>query len=137
MVAEAQLQYRQLPTSASRKYFPDLFQWYLTSYNKIKDLLLAFNSLSRENESHFYSHFVGNAIECIVGIGSAEKTIRREKYLEICQNELLQIALPFYQSKRTKGIIKALKQQNIDKLIRSVKNYLFWANVRKKIRSLL
>ena len=137
LVEQAQLQYRQISTSASRRFFPDLFQWYLTSYNKIKELLISFDAFSVENQVHFYSHFVGNTMECIVGAWSAEKTVRQDKYLEMCQNQLLQTALPYYQNKRTKRIIKALKIQNAEKLEKSVRKYLFWANVRKKIRSIL
>ncbi len=137
MVAEAQLQYRQLSTSASRKFFPNLFQWYCNSYEKIKELLEKFNAFSKKNEVHFYSHFIGNTMECMLGLWSTEKNMRQEKYINICQNELLQKALPYCKSKRTKGIIKALKKQDINKVEKSVKNYLFWASIRRKIRSFL
>lgn len=137
MVEEAQLQYRQLATSASRSFFPDLFEWYLISYNKIKGLLLAFNAFSQDNEEHFYSHFIGNTMECILGLWKQPKELRREKYTKICTSELLQTALPYYQPKREKRIIRALKKQDINKIEKSVKKYLFWANIRKKIRSVL
>ncbi len=137
MVSEVQLQYRQLPTSASKRFFPDLFQWYLTSYNIIKDLLSKYGAFSKENEEHFYIHFVGNTMECILGAWSAEEKIRHTKYIEICENKLLQTALHYCNSKRTKKIIRDLKNKDVKKLEKSVKKYLFWANIRKKIRSIL
>lgn len=137
MVSEAQLQYRQLPTSASRRFFPDLFQWYLTSYNIIKELLLKYGAFSKENEEHFYAHFVGNTMECILGAWSAEENVRNMKYVEICENELLQTALPYCNSKRIKGIIKALKKKDVNKLEKSVKKYLFVRLVKLFIKRML
>ena len=137
MCKEAQVQYRQVQGSLSRKMSLQVFDWYVQSYGQIKKLLVENDAFSKENEAHFYSHFIGNAIECVIGYWNQSDEDRRERYLAICQNELLQAALPYHQGKRTKGIIKALKKQNVHQLEKSVKSYLFWANIRKKIRSIL
>ena len=137
MCKGAQLQYRQVQGSLSRKMSLQVFDWYVQSYGQIKKLLVENNAFSKENEIQFYSHFIGNAIECVIGYWNQSDEDRRDRYLAICQNELLQTALPYHQGKRTKGIIKALKKQNVHQLEKSVKRYLFWANIRKKIRSFL
>lgn len=137
MCKEAQLQYRQVQGSLSRKMSLQVFDWYVQSYGQIKKLLVENDAFSKENEVHFYSHFIGNAIECIIGYWNQSDEARRDRYLAICQNELLQTALPYHQGKRTQGIMRALKKKDVNKLEKSVKSYLFWANIRRKIRSLL
>lgn len=137
MSKNAQLQYRQVQGSLSRKMSLQVFDWYVQSYNQIKKLLIENDAFTKENEEHFYSHFIGNTIECVIGYWNQSDEVRRDRYLAICQNELLQTALPYHQGKRIKGIIKALKKKDVNKLEKSVKSYLFWANIRRKIRSLL
>ena len=137
MCREIQLQYRQIQGSLSKKLSLQVFDWYVHSYSRIKMLLVEYDSFTKENEIHFYSHFVGNALECILGYWNQPNEIRREKYEEIFNNELLQDALPYHRGKRTKGIVKALQQKNVRRLEKSIKHHLFWANVRKKIRRLL
>ncbi len=137
LVKEAQVQYRQLKNSASRRFFDNLFQWYLTSYKDIKDILTEFNAFSFENEKHYYSQFVGNAIECVLGAWATDKDKRRCVYKEICNNELLQESLKYYKGKRTKGIIKQLKNKNVFALEKSVKRFFFFSNMRKLIRKFI
>ncbi len=135
--ADALLNYRQTQGTLSKKISLQLFDWYTNSYESIRKLLIEKEAFTEANSNHFHSHFIGNVLECIIGYWKYPCDTREEKYIKIMKSELLQEALPYYHSKRTKKIIKALKQQSIKKLEKSVKEYLFWANVRKKIRSLL
>lgn len=137
LLKDAKLQYRQLNNSASRRCFSPLFQWYCTSYQKIKELLIEKEAFSKENEEHFYTHFVGNTVECLLGYWNEEESVREEKYKTICESELLQTAIPYGHSQRNSGILKALKKKDVALLKKEVKNYIFWANVRKKIRSII
>lgn len=135
MCGEAQLQYRQLQGSLSRKMSLQVFDWYVQGNTKIQALLTEKNAFTKENETHFYTHFLGNAIECLIGYSKQSEEGRREKYAEISRNALLQSALPYAKNKRTRKIVDALKRQDVFRVEKAVNNYLFWINVRKKIRS--
>lgn len=138
IVSDAMLCYRQLQGSLSRVYSPKVFDWYVLSYKHIEILLKEYKSFTKENEVHLYSHFVSNAIECIVGFWKQPKKAKLEKYKEICNNEFLINALPYAIAKRSnKRILTALKNKSIKRLNIAVKNYLFWLNLKKKIRRFL
>lgn len=136
-VKDAYVHYRQIKGTLSKNISHQVFDWYVHSYREIKNLLLKTAAFTIENEDHFYTHFMGNVLECLIGYWNQPSEDRREKYTKIIQNELLQQAIPYGYSKRVKRILSALKRQDIRKLEKSVKNYIFWINLRKKIRSIL
>ena len=136
MVDEAVVFYRQSRQTLSKQYSLALFQWYCNSYEKIKELLEKQNIFTKENKEHFYVHFIGNTLECLIGSIHQEKFVRRKHYSEICENWLLQTALPYNKSKKISGIVAALKKKNIKSLERRIKQYLFLLSIKKRLRQI-
>lgn len=136
MCKEAQLQYRQVQGSLSRKMSLQVFDWYVQSYGQIKKLLVENDAFSKENEAHFYSHFIGNAIECIVGILPYGKQVYQKKYQEIINNDITQTAIEYYKPTKTKGIVKGIKLKSVKILEKQVKKYVFKLKIKRFLRGL-
>ena len=130
---DAHLMYRQMNNTLSKQIDPKTFKWYEDSYTRIKNLLDEYGAFTKENEEHYYSHFVGNTMECILGYWK-DATQREARYECICNSALLQSSIPYNKSKRLKGIMKSLKNKSIRRLEREVKNYLFVSGIAKFVR---
>lgn len=130
---DAHLMYRQMSNTLSKQMSLKTFEWYEESYTKIKQLLDEYNAFTKENEEHYYSHFIGNAFECILGCWKNEE-YRGELYKYMFDSTLLQSSIPYNRSKRLKGIMKSLKNKNIRLLERKVKNYLLVSRIARVAR---
>ncbi len=134
---DAVVMYRQTAGSLSKRYYPELFDWYFKGYTQINKILIENKVYTDDNKTHFYKHFFGNVIECVTGLMKAKSSERKEKLSVICNNDMVQESLSFANSWKLKMIVYSLKRKNISLLIFSTKLYLFLFKFKQRIRELL
>ena len=134
---EAVVMYRQLATSLSRRYYQQLFDWYIKGYTQIREMLISKDAYTDENEEYFYRRLFGNVIECVTGSMLADVNERNESLKVICNNDMVQSALKYENSRNYKLIVLSLKRKNVSLLVFSTKLYLLLLKVKKAIRGIL
>lgn len=134
---DAIVMYRQTATSLSKRYYPELFDWYIKGYTRILDMLIENDVYCNVNETHFYKCFLGNILECVVGAMQADNDERKQTLKDICNNVMVQSALSYNNSWKIKMIIVSLKTKNIPLLIFNTKIYLSLLKIKGKIKGFL
>lgn len=134
---DAIVMYRQASTSLSKRYYPQLFDWYIKGYTQIREILVAEKAYTAENERYFYKRLFGNVMECITGSMLANTNERKECLKIICNNQMVQSALDYNDSFAFKMIVISAKSKNIPFLVFSTKMYLLLLKLKKTIRGFL
>lgn len=136
-VKDATVMYRQVSGSLSRRYYPQLFGWYIEGYNQIFYMLLEANAFTFVNEKHFYTQFFGNVVECILGSLKAECCERQQILKDICNTKMVENSLNYIKNKKMLGICFGLKKKNVLLLVFAAKIYVFLLNAKKFLRGIL
>lgn len=134
---DAVVMYRQGATSLSKRYYPQLFDWYIKGYTQVRKMLISKEVYTAENESFFYNRLFGNVMECIMGSMMAKTHERNECLRVICNNEMVQSSLKYNNSFNLKMINFSLRRKNVPLLVFNTKIYLFLIKVKKRIRGFL
>lgn len=134
---DALVMYRQMAGSLSKRYFPQLFDWYIKGYTQIQNLLISEKAYTDVNEKYFYERLFGNVTECVFGLMKADASERTLRLKEICDNDLVQASSGRVASSKFKLIALSIKKKNISFLIFSTKTYLFLLQIKQKIREFL
>lgn len=113
-ISNAWVRYRQTAKSMSKCYNENTFDWYLISYERIRNLLIEANAWTDDNQKCYKTHFWGNVVECLYGAAKLEKGKCVAMYKKIILNsETINAAHYPVKGMKQKILKKAIQEKHI------------------------